>query len=109
MISIYYYIPDDVKRATDNSPKSIKHKIITHEKSSPSSNKLMSDINYKFGKQKLLIASYDPQQTYLISFQLLKLFLGLGLKIAKIHRIFRCKQEAVFKSFTGKNIELRKK
>ena len=68
----------------------------------------MSDINYKLGKHKSLFASHDQQEKYLVSLQLLKLFLGLVLKITKTHRIFRWKQEVVFKDFIEKNIELRK-
>ena len=65
----------------------------------------MSDNNYKLGKQKSLIHSYDPEAKYLVYLQLLKLFLGLGLNITKIHRIFRWKQETVFKDFIEQNIE----
>ena len=102
MVRIDYYIPDDVKRATDDLPMSIKQEIITNEKISPFSNKLMSDINYKLGKQKSLIASHNSQENYLISLQLLKVFIGLGLKVTKIHRIFRWKQKQFSKILSNK-------
>jgi hypothetical protein len=107
MLSVGYYIPDAVKRKTDDLPMSVKQEIITDKKISPFSNKLMSGVNYKLGKQKSCIASHDPQEKYLISLQLLKLYLGLGMVVKK-NRIFRWKQEKVFKEFTDQNIELRK-
>ena len=107
MFSIDYYMQYYVKRATDDLPMSVKQEIITDEKLSPFWNKTISDINYKVGKQKSLIKSHDPQEKYLEILQLLKLFLGLGLKITKIYRIFRWKQEVVFQDFIEQNIELR--
>ena len=62
----------------------VKQEIIICEKLSPSSNKLLSDIKYKSGKQKSPIASHDPREKYLVSLQLLKLFIGLGLEMTKI-------------------------
>ena len=41
----------------------------------------MSGNNFKLEKQKSLIASHDSQEKYLLSLQLLELFLWLGLKI----------------------------
>ena len=87
MLRIDYHIPDDAKRTSDDISMSVKQKIITTEKWSHFSNKLMSDINYKFGKQKSLIAPRNPQEKYLMSRQLLKLFVGLGLKITKILKV----------------------
>ena len=51
---------------------------------------------------------HNPQKNYLISLNLLKLFKDIGLKCTKIHRIFRFRQEDLFKDFIEKNIELRK-
>ena len=67
ILSIDYYTPYDVKRVTYDLPMSVKQEIITDEKLSLFSNKLVSDINHKLGKQKILIASHDPQEKYLIS------------------------------------------
>ena len=83
MLSVDYYIPDAVKRKTDDLPMGVKQEIITDKKLSPFSNKLMSDVNYKLGKQKSRIASHDPQEKFLISLQLLKLYLGLGMVVKK--------------------------
>ena len=64
----------------------------------------MSDIYYKLGKPKSHITSHDPQEKYLISLQLMKMFLGLVLKITKNQRILRWKREAVLKDFIEKNV-----
>ena len=53
MICIDYYIPNELKRVADEFETSdCKRAMITNEKLSPCSNKLMSAIHYKLWKQK---------------------------------------------------------
>ena len=54
------------------------------------------------------MATHEPQKNYLISIHFLKVLLGLGVDLQKIHRIFRFKQDSFYKSYIEKNIELRK-
>ena len=84
----YYYIPDLAKRETNDLPMIVIQEILAAERISPFLNILLSDIDHNL-KQKSLIASRDQQEKYLVSLQVVKLFLGLGLKMAKIHRIFK--------------------
>ena len=106
-LSIDFEIPDDVKKLTDDFPLGLRQEEISFEDLSEFSQKLSESSGLKFIKQKSLIASHNPQKKYLISLNLLKLFKDIGLKCTKIHRIFRFRQEALFKGFIEKNIELR--
>ena len=84
MVTIGIYliliINDQMMLKTDDFLMSEKQEIITAEKLSSFSNKIMSDIKYKFEKQKSLIVSHDPQEKYLISVRLLKLFSWIRFK-----------------------------
>ena len=106
-LSIDFEIPDDIKKLTDDLPLGLRQEEISFEDLSEFSQKLSESSGLKFIKQKSLIASHNPQKKYLISLNLLKLFKDIGLKCTKIHRIFRFRQEALFKGFIEKNIELR--
>jgi len=106
-LSIDFEIPDDVKKLTDDFPLGLRQEEISFEDLSEFSQKLSETSGVKFIKQKSLVASHKPQEKYLISLNLLKLFKDIGLECKKIHRIFRFRQEALFKDFIEKNIELR--
>ena len=105
---IDFEIPDDVKEYTDDLPLGIHQEVITSDKLSDFTASMIDECDYKFINSPSLIASHDSQSNYLISLNLLRLYEGIGLKCTKIHRIFRFKQEALFKEFIEKNIELRK-
>ena len=106
---IDYYIPDDVKMKTDDFPLSLHHLEVDDKQMSEFSKKLLRDCNVKLPKCKKLIASHLPQKEYLIALPLLQNHVALGMKVSKIHRIFRFKQCAYFKQYIEKNIDLRKK
>ena len=44
----------------------------------------------------------------MISLDLLRLFVTLGMIVTKVHKVYEFRQEAIFKSYIEKNIELRK-
>ena len=67
----------------------------------------MKDCEYKMSKSDSLIADHTDQNSYLISIDRLQILLGLGVKVSKIHRIFRFKQDNFLENFIRKNIKLR--
>lgn len=104
---IDYYIPDDVKRYTDEFPLSI-HKFSPKEDDiSDFTKEILKNAGMKRGKTERLVASHLPMEKYLITIKLLKLFVEIGMVVTKVHRIFRFDQSAIFKDFILKNIHLR--
>ena len=57
---------------------------------------------------KKLVAGHEDQTDYLISLEFLQLLIELGIKVTKISRIFKFRQEKIFEKFINKNIEKRK-
>ena len=61
-----------------------------------------------FSNAEKLVQTLEDKKNYVIHFELLKLYLKLGLKLTKIHRVLRFEQKAFMGSFIEFNIERRK-
>ncbi len=59
-------------------------------------------------KTKKLIPHLGPRRNYMVYAPTLKLYMEVGTKVTKVHRILRFRQEAVIKPFVMLNTELRK-
>ena len=107
-----YSIPDDVKRLTDDLPLALHKKMANYTELSQYTQNLISLANGKehFDKKRVpkLMATHERQTNYLISIHFLKLLIELGIHLEKIHRVFRFKQSAFYKSFIETNVELEK-
>ena len=102
-----YSIPDATKLETDELPLSIHKMTVTEDDISSWSKKQMEYSQYKMSKSDSLIADHTDQSSYLISIDRLQILMGLGVKVTKIHRIFRFKQDNFLEDFIRKNIHLR--
>ena len=67
-----------------------------------------SDMKNLFSNAEKLVQTLEDKKNYVIHFELLKLYLKLGLKLTKIHRVLRFEQRAFMKSFIEFNIDRRK-
>ena len=85
---IDFEIPDHVKIQTDDLPLSIDHENISFEDVSPFTKRLIDISGCNFTRQKTLVASHKSREKYLISLDLLKLYLELGVICKKIHKVF---------------------
>ena len=99
---IDYEIPDECKIKSDDLPMGIHQEEVTFDDLSEFTKELVKETDYKFTKQKTLVASHKSREKYLISLNLLRIFTGLGLECKKIHRIFRFGQTEIFKDFINK-------
>ena len=106
---IDFEIPDNVKRATDELPLGLNQFKPDLNHMSPFTKDIFDDLNLSESYiSKKLTATHFPQKDYLISIKLLQLYVQLGVKITKIHKIIEFKQDACFRDFINKNINLRK-
>ena len=105
---IDFELPNEVKLKTDDLPIIISQEQINIDQVSDFMKELIQVSGCNFNKYKSLIASLKSQEGYLISLNLLKLYIKLGLEYTKIHRVFTFKQEALFSDFIKTNFSLRK-
>jgi len=106
---IDFSIPDRVKVLTDDLPLGINQKTPKFEELSEYTRENMKNLGIKSKKlSQKLIACHEDQHDYLISLQMLKLYIELGIQVTKVRRIIRFKQSPCFKKYIEKNITLRK-
>ena len=63
----------------------------------------------KIGKVDKLICSLSDKERYVVHHEALKFYIGLGLKITKVHRGITFEEEDWLKPYIAKNTEERKK
>jgi hypothetical protein len=108
-LEIDFNIPDDVKLLTDELPLGLRKKTPLYDELSNYSKSLLENISHTCKKRTAkLIACHENQTKYLISLELLQLYIRLGVNVTKIHRVIRFNQKSYFKNFIYKNINLRK-
>ena len=101
-------IDPNVQDETDDLPLSLSSKKIDLTQQSPYNLSLIDKLKYSYVATKNLVATHEPMKERLISLERLQLFMKLGLRLTKIHSIYRFKQTNIFSQFIKKNIELRK-
>ena len=67
-----------------------------------------SEERYLFSNAEKLVQTVDEKYHYIIHCKVLKLYLKLGLKLKKVHRVLKFKQSAFMKPFIESNIERRR-
>ena len=98
-----------MRRKTDDLPLGLNQKVPKFEDLSDFTLENMKKLGIASKKaHKKLIASHENRSDYLISLQMLQLYVELGIVVTAIKRVFKFKQEAYFRDFIYKNIELRK-
>ena len=62
----------------------------------------------KFGDVNKLVSSFDHKSKHIVHYSNLQLYLSLGMKLAKIHRVLKFKQSDLMKTYVDFHIESRK-
>ena len=101
-------VPPELARKTDSFPLCLSKLDIKSTDLSPHSRNLLDQLGLKLpSKNKKLVAHHLGVKDYLISLPLLQFLLGKGLKIDKVHRIYKFKQSHFLKDFIDQNIRKR--
>ena len=70
--------------------------------------KIADEYEIKVGDVKKLISNLGNKTNYVLHYRNLQLYLSLGMKLTKIHRILKFKQSDWMKFYIDFNIEKRK-
>jgi hypothetical protein len=75
---------------------------------SPYCKQLSEKLDMKTGRAEKLVPNLRDKKHYTLHYRNLKLYLSLGMKLQKIHRVLSFKQSAWLKSYVEFNTEKRK-
>ncbi|CAG2200908.1 unnamed protein product [Mytilus edulis] len=87
------------------APEKIK---VTNDMLSPYAEKLLDDLNLKGTSTEKLIPNLHPKEKYVVHYRNFKLYLSLGMRLTKIHRVMTFEQRPCLKTYIDFNTEKRK-
>ena len=70
--------------------------------------KIAEKYNISIGLVRVLIPTLKDKKKYVLHYRILQLYMDLGLKIKKVHRVLEFNQSPWLKQYTGFNTEKRK-
>eukprot|EP00092_Neocalanus_flemingeri_P079929 GFUD01099620.1.p1 GENE.GFUD01099620.1~~GFUD01099620.1.p1 ORF type:complete len:174 (+),score=22.90 GFUD01099620.1:46-567(+) len=100
--------PHRLHDKNNNFPLAPEHFCISEDMLSQYQKDLAKDLGVKVGGDKLCLTLHNKTK-YICHYRNLKLYLQMGLKLKKVHRVLEFQQSPWLKRYTEKNTELRKK
>lgn len=101
--------PDDLHTEHSDYPLCPQNVNVEWSELSPYSVQIAQKLNIKPSKCRKLISNLKSKQRYSLHYRALKLYVELGMKIIKIHRVLSFTQSKWLKPFIDFNTEQRKK
>lgn len=95
--------PEELHDLHNNYPVAPEKIEITPKMLSPYCQQLTTDFEYKPSKVDKLVPNLWPKGGYILYYRNLELYLSLGMKLTKIHRILMFKQQAWLKPYLELN------
>ena len=100
--------PKELHQLHNDYPCAPEKMIITDDMLSDYARKIKEEHSVSSGKVPKLVTTVLDKEKYVLHYQNLKLYLSLGLKIKKIHRVLEFDQSAWLKEYIDYNTEMRK-
>ena len=76
---------------------------------SPYCEQLAEDLHLETASVSKLVPNLNDKTKYIVHYRNLKLYLSLGMKLNRVHRVLRYQQSSWLKSYIDFNTEKRKK
>lgn len=105
MVDLEY--PKELHDLHNDYPLCPEKMTITKDMLSPYCKKLKEQLNNKYVPTELLISNLYDKKDYVIDYRILKLYLDLGMKLTKIHKVLKYKQEPWLKPYIDFNTSQR--
>ena len=100
--------PNELHDLHNNYPVAPENMLIPKEWLSYHSKDLLDNFKMKHGKVPKLMCTLHNKEKYVVHYRTLKLYLQLGLRLKKVHRVLKFNQKPWMCSYINKNTEMRK-
>jgi len=99
--------PEELHHLHDDYPCTPEKKIITNELVSDYAKNIKEEHSVSSGKVSKLVTTLYDKEKYILHYRNLHLYLSLGLRLKKIHRVLEFDQSAWLKPYIDFNTEMR--
>ena len=101
--------PDELHELHNDYPLAPEKRAIPYEMLPNYCKKIADEYGIKVGDVKKLIPNLGDKTNYVVHYRNLQLYLSLGMKLTKIHKVLKFKQSGWMKIYTDFNTEKRTK
>ena len=99
--------PEELHKLHNDYPLAPKKNSTSSDMFSKYCREIADKYEIKFGDVKQLIPNFGNKSKYVLYYKNLQLYLSLGMKLTKIHRVLKFKQSDWMKKYVGFNTEER--
>ena len=108
-LEVHLEYPDELHELHNDYPLAPEKFVVTNDMLSKYCKEIADKYNIKVGDVKKLIPDLGNKTKYVLHYRNFQLYLSLGMKLTKIHRILEFKQSDWMKKYTDFNTDKRKK
>ena len=107
-LEVYLIYPDELHELHNDYPLAPEKLAVSSDMLSKYCKEIADKYEIKVGDVKKLIPNLGNKTNYVVHYRNLQLYLSLGMKLTKIHRVLKCKQSNWMKKYidfnTGKRM-----
>ena len=107
ILEVDFEYPDELRVLNNDYPLGTKNLAIPYEMLLDYCKKIADEYEIKVGNVKKLIPNLGNKTNYVLYYKNLQLYLSLGMKLRKIHRVLKFKQSDWMEKYIDFNTEKR--
>ena len=100
--------PSQLHREHNDYPLAPEKMKVTKSMMSPYQHRLIDELSITSFETEKLVPNLQPKIRYVLHYRNLQLYLSLGMKITKVHKVLQFNQSPWMQPYIAKNTELRK-